>query len=136
MNADRDLILFANEAFYAAFAAGDVGQMDQVWAAGASLACLHPGAPPLFDREAIMESWRQILEDPAVAGMQMRGARIVAENDFAVVVCFETLGGSNLVATNGFVREGGVWRMALHQAGPCPESAMPLGDQGRVLPVH
>ncbi len=36
----------------------------------------------------------------------------------AFVVCGEALDGDELIATNYFVREDGVWKMVHHQAGP------------------
>ena len=120
--ADDTLILFANEAFYAAFAAGDIEAMDGIWAREFPCVCLHPGATPIYDRAEIMRSWAHILADPGVREMQMHNARIVAYDDFALVICYETLGGGTLVASNGFVREKGQWRMISHHAGPCPDA--------------
>ena len=36
-------MLFANEAFYRAFADRDMAAMDGVWAVHAPVACIHPG---------------------------------------------------------------------------------------------
>ena len=41
--ADDEAVLFANEAFYRAFADRDVEAMDEVWAQGVPVACIHPG---------------------------------------------------------------------------------------------
>lgn len=126
MSAASDaLILFANEAFYAAFASGDPVAMNDVWARKATLACLHPGADPLFDRDDIMESWGQILtgSPPPVT---CRQPRIVSRAGVALVVCYEAIGEGGLVATNGFVLEEGRWRMVLHQGGPC--ETVPAAD--------
>jgi hypothetical protein len=57
----RPAILFANDAFYTAFATGDLAAMDAVWARRAPVCCIHPGWTALNDRDAIMESWRGIL---------------------------------------------------------------------------
>lgn len=121
-NPDDSMILFANEVFYAAFASGDVNAMNDVWADDAPCVCLHPGATPIFDRTQIMMSWEHILADPGVREMQMHTARVISYGATALVVCYETLGGGTLVATNGFIQEDGKWRMVSHQAGPCPEA--------------
>lgn len=121
-NPDDAMILFANEAFYAAFASGDVDAMNDVWAEDAAVVCLHPGATPIFDRTQMMMSWEHILADPGVREMQMHSARVMSYGAAALVVCYETLGGGTLVATNGFIQEDGKWRMVLHQAGPCPDA--------------
>jgi hypothetical protein len=88
----HDAVLFANEAFYQAFATRDLAAMEQVWARHCPVACIHPGWPPLH------------------------GATVFG--DSAMVVCFEAVPGGFLVATNLFVRQGAVWKLVHHQAGP------------------
>ena len=117
----EEQIRFANEAFYAAFAAGDYAAMDALWASEAPVSCIHPGWPALTARGAVMESWRGILEAPppisyvdvAVNGVSDRAG---------FVVCYEDVGGGFLVATNVFARENGGWRIVHHQAGPTSEA--------------
>ena len=53
-----EAVLFANEAFYAAFRAGDMDAMAALWAEDHAVVCLHPGAGPIHGREAVLESWR------------------------------------------------------------------------------
>jgi ketosteroid isomerase-like protein len=113
-------VLFANDAFYAAFAARDANAMDAVWARRAPVACIHPGWQPLDGREAVMESWRGILGNPQLREIKCRGARATVWGEAAMVVCHETLGGNWLVATNLFVLEDGAWRLVHHQAAPAP----------------
>lgn len=120
-----ELVRFANEAFYSAFANGDAQAMDQLWAREHACVCLHPGAPPLFDRDDIMTSWHHILSDEGVKEMKMHSPVVMPVESVALVVCYETLGGGTLVATNGFVLEQNQWRMVLHQAGPCAEPDIP-----------
>ena len=122
MAADDERILFANDAFYAAFGTGDIDAMNAVWAGDAPCVCLHPGATPIFDRAEIMRSWSHILADPGVREMQMHSARVVVYDGFALVTCFESMAGGTLVALNAFIREDGQWRMISHQAGPCPDA--------------
>ena len=52
----------------------------------------------------------------------------------AYVICFEDLDGGYLVATNVFVREGSLWRMIHHQAGPT--AAAPAREQAEEQAVH
>ncbi len=56
--------LFAADAFYLAFANKDIDAMDALWAQKVALCCVHPGWPRLTEREAIIESWRNILANP------------------------------------------------------------------------
>lgn len=121
MSRNAELILFANDAFYAAFASGDAEAMDDLWSRASPLVCIHPGAAPLFDRDDIISSWQGILSSDQVGDMSCLEPRLVSDGGLALVVCFEQLGGGTLVATNGFVLEEGQWRMVLHQAGPCAE---------------
>lgn len=128
------LIRFANEAFYAAFAGADLDAMNDLWARNASLACLHPGAAPLFQRATIMNSWAQILSG-GPTDIVCRDPRIVSSAGVALVVCYEVIGDGALLATNGFVQEGGRWRMVLHHAGPSQARPAPPdshGPQGRL----
>jgi hypothetical protein len=61
---DTDAVLFANEAFYRAFADRDEEAMEDLWSATAQVACLHPGWGPLFGRDDVMESWIAIIRNP------------------------------------------------------------------------
>jgi ketosteroid isomerase-like protein len=114
---DGDAVLAANLEFYRAFAARDLPAMDALWAKNAPVACIHPGWPPLADREAVMESWRGILSNPEAPRIVCYDERVFLYGDAALVVCEEELDGGTLVASNLFVREAQGWRIAHHQAG-------------------
>jgi len=127
---DTDAVLFANEAFYRAFADGDMRAMEQVWAGRDDIACLHPGWGPIFGRSEVLASWKAIMAAGAEApGILCFDARAQIHGDVAVVVCFEQLPGGRLVATNLFRREGSVWKMILHQAGPTAAGPGPGSDR-------
>jgi len=113
-------VLFANEAFYVAFAAGDAGAMDEVWAKRAPVTCVHPGWNLLSGRKAVMESWRKILGHPHTRGIRCLNPTAWLLGDTAYVICHEALEQGFLIATNVFVREGGAWKMVHHQAGTAP----------------
>jgi hypothetical protein len=115
---DRDAILFANEAFYQAFADRNFEAMDEVWARDVPVACIHPGWGPLLGRADVMASWQAILNHPSQAAVTCLAPEAQVFGDTAYVICFEEVGGSYLLATNIFVRQGAVWRMVHHQAGP------------------
>ena len=131
---EEEAILFANEAFYSAFASRDVMAMDAVWAVEAPVVCVHPGGAPLTGRAAVMASWADILRHQASAGMRFDGAQVHRIDGVALVTCFERMGSGALSATNGFVREGGRWRMVLHHAGACADAPRaprtPAADPG------
>ena len=111
-------IAAANESFYAAFAGGDVGAMDVVWARAHPVTCIHPGWNVLSGREAVMESWEAILSNPEQPRIVAGGAQVQVLGEVAIVTCRELVAGNPLAATNIFVREDGRWRMVHHHAGP------------------
>jgi hypothetical protein len=118
---DHEAVLFANEAFYQAFAARDVAAMDGIWARHCQVACIHPGWGPLFGRDAVMTSWRGILGSQASPAIVCRDARPFIYGDVAFVTCFEEIDDNFLIATNVYVRHGAVWKLVHHQAGPTAE---------------
>ena len=125
---ERQAILFANEAFYAAFTSGDLAAMDGLWAPDPGIACIHPGWAPLTDRTAIMESWAAILESPPP--VHVRGSEVFPlgagpASDVAFVLCYEVIGADTLVATNIYRKLADGWKIQHHQAGPCPPQNAP-----------
>ncbi len=113
--ADRKAVLFANDAFYAAFASGDMDAMRDVWATQASVSCIHPGWDVLMDVQDVLASWERILKDPPQ--VRCHAPRALAFGDTAMVLCFEEISGTFLLATNIFAREGQHWRLVHHHAG-------------------
>jgi hypothetical protein len=126
---DSDAVLAANLEFYRAFAMRDIGAMEALWARRSPVACIHPGWPALFDREAVLESWRGILGNPDSPRIACYDEHVRLYGDTALVLCEEELGGGTLVASNLFVREDGAWRLAHHQAGQM--AARPAGGHRR-----
>jgi hypothetical protein len=114
---DQGAVLAANLEFYRAFATQDLPAMDALWALRVPVACLHPGWTALIDRDAIIESWAGILSNPAAPRIACYDEQAFIYGDVALVLCEEELEGGTLAASNFFVREDGVWRIAHHQAG-------------------
>jgi hypothetical protein len=115
---DEQEVLFANEAFYRAFADRDFRAMDALWARDCPIACVHPGWGMLAGRREVIESWASLLANPRSPTPECRAPRAFVYGDAAFVICFEELAGNFLVATNVFVREAGAWRLVHHQSGP------------------
>lgn len=126
---DHAAILFANEAFYRAFADRDVDAMIDMWSSRSNVSCIHPGWAPLFGRDAVTESWISILESPHAPDVACHQAQVQQYGDVATVVCYEQIDASYLIATNLFVRTGKQWRIVHHQAGPAPEPETDLDDE-------
>ncbi len=140
--ADQAAALAANQAFYDAFAAGDMTRMAGIWAERAPVACAHPGAPLLVGRVVVLESWASILNASQRPDIMCFRAQAHLLDAAAFVTCYERLGGrrgATLLATNVFAREDGAWRIVHHHASPAqvvppekPPGKTP-GTPGRVL---
>jgi len=123
----------ANEAFYRAFAARDLAAMDRLWAHAAEVACIHPGWAPCEGRKAVMASWAGILGNPDSPKVRCLRPRVSLHGGLGLVVCYEGIEGSYLIATNLFVEEGGGWKLVHHQAAPV--SIAPAGLEAAAGPV-
>ena len=117
---DEAEILFANDRFYAAFAAGDAGEMGRIWGSEGPVACLHPGWERLMDRNHVLASWTAILQAPPPIRCHAPTVLSLGQ-DGAAVLCWEEIDGNYLIATNVFRRESEGWKIVHHQAGPTPE---------------
>ena len=115
----EDDLIEANESFYRAMRSGDIPTMIDLWARRRTVSCTHPGRAMLVGREAVMDSWRMILgtKPPAVWPDEPRA---VVTGGSAFVLNIERIAGSELMASNGFVREDDHWRMINHQAAYMP----------------
>ena len=124
-------LLAANAAFYDAFAARDIEGMDELWARGAPVACIHPGWQALHGREDVMSSWRSILLGGASPDVRCDAPRAALIGASGFVVCTERIGADSLVATNVFTLEDGIWQMVHHQSGPLAAEveAPPRGER-------
>ncbi|RKZ49296.1 MAG: DUF4440 domain-containing protein [Gammaproteobacteria bacterium] len=120
-------ILEVNRAFYEAFANGDFLTVKQTWSRSHQISVIHPGSVPLHGSKAVMTSWEIILENSGSSDIRCINERVYLTGESAYVVCNEVFPEGQLVATNIFVIESGVWRMVHHQAGPCPDSGQ--GDE-------
>ncbi|GAB5469546.1 MAG: nuclear transport factor 2 family protein [Rhodospirillales bacterium] len=130
MSAEAKLT-FANEAFYAAFAGGDLEAMTALWSAQDPLYCLHPSWPLLTGRKAIVESWSNILAAGA-SSMACEAPIAWRQGEVGLVLCRERLGDALLAATNLFRLEGGDWRLFHHHAGQTRVLSEPEGAAQRL----
>ena len=118
----RDEVLFANEAFYLAFANADLDAMDRLWADREDVVCAHPGWPVLTDRESVMESWRRILGNPDQPRVVVHAVGTVTLGaEASLVTCYETVADSVMVAVNVFEAGTDGPRLVAHYAGLCSE---------------
>ena len=125
---ERDAVLFANEAFYRAFADRDLKGMDALWSREVPVACIHPGWGALVTRKDVMDSWRRILSNENSPKVTSRDAEVFIHGESAFVICYEEIQDNYLVATNVFRREGRQWKIVHHQAGPT--AYVPTEEEG------
>ncbi len=126
-------VLFANDAFYLAFANQDLEAMEALWAQETSVTCIHPGWDPLEDRDEVMESWESILNNPNATNISCKNPTVRVFGEIACVICHEVLDQGFLVATNLFAQEGGQWKMIHHQAGAAPPPEDSESDPGDTM---
>ena len=117
----------AEDAFYQAFASGDLALMENVWADADSVICVHPGGDKLVGYQAVIEGWRDILGSDAPLRFQLTEKQVQGGADFAVHTLYENIrfvdgsgDGGRVLATNVYMREDTGWRMVLHHASPLP----------------
>lgn len=118
MQSDDSAVIAANREFYRAFGRRDVAAIDRLWSRTAPVACIHPGWDALTDREAVIRSWRQIMENPSAPDIVCRNETPFVHGNMAFVVCHEVLNEGILAATNIFAREDDGWKLVHHQASP------------------
>jgi ketosteroid isomerase-like protein len=111
-------VLAANSEFYRAFAERDTEAMAALWSSASPVACIHPGWDALVERDMVIRSWTQILQNPKAPKVRCRKAQPFVYGDTAFVVCQEILNEGVLAATNVFVREGARWKIIHHQSSP------------------
>ena len=117
-------VVEANARFYRAFEALDIAQMEQVWAHGSHVKCVHPGWPLLSGWDAVRESWSRIFDNTAEMRFTLSNVEASVGDDLAWVTCTENilseLGGrvtvTAILATNIFEYDGASWRMVQHHA--------------------
>ena len=113
----------AEAAFYQAFSGRDAVGMGQVWG-DENIICIHPGAPMLRGRKAVMQSWVRILAASEMPGMQIEIIQRWSNADTAVHVVREILtpGQSEqpviVQATNVYQHGPDGWKMVSHHGSP------------------
>jgi len=135
---DKEAILAANAAFYAAFSGGTFKQLAQLWADDDDISCIHPGWPIIVGRTAVIGSWRDILSSPARPHIACQEPHAIVTGDSGRVLCVEIIAPMALAASNHFRRIDGVWRLVHHQSSPIAQtvSQAPGDEQTRRRQVH
>lgn len=122
-------VIEANNAFYQAFNADNAEAMEGLWSNQHDIVVIHPGWPALYGRESVLSSWRQIIESGNNQNIHCLDVKVCMLGDSALVTCIEEIQQSRLMATNIYVREGDVWKIVHHHAGPLAEHTVHQTNQ-------
>ena len=114
----------ANNAFYRAFEALDLRAMDEVWAHGPHVKCVHPGWHLLTGWEAVRASWEAIFANTQEMRFTLTDVLVAGSDELAWVTCTENIlsetdgrvSVTSILATNVFELDRGTWRMVHHHA--------------------
>ncbi len=123
----------AEQAFYDAFRAGNLTAMREIWAAHDSIYCIHPRGEPLLGREAVLNSWRDILGRGSV-GIHAEPVSSSVGANLAIHLVTEQLLDPDgrivglVLATNVYELTDQGWRMLMHHASPAPAPAAARGQ--------
>jgi ketosteroid isomerase-like protein len=132
---DEAALIDANAAYYRAFAARDLGAMNDLWAEEA-VSCVHPGWPALVGRTPVLASYRDIFLNPLQEAVTARDAQTLIDGADGRVFCVEEVGGGLLLATNWFRLIDGRWRLVHHQAGPLAMAPSPSAARDEKRSFH
>ena len=133
---EKDAIIAANAAFYAAFAAGDFEDIVRLWADDDEISCVHPGWPAIIGHATVIGSWRDILENPSRPHIVCVEPYAIIDGDSGRVLCIEIVNGAALAACNSFRRVDGAWRLVHHQSSPIAQIVTAATDDGASHRVH
>ena len=132
---EADDVRSANAAFYAAFEAGDLDAMAEVWERSDRARVTHPGWPTLHGWAKVAGSWQAIFSGTPFIQFVLTDEDVLVVGDVAVVTLDENilqaagspdgggtdtgeLSGARVATTNVFVRQDGRWRMVHHHGSP------------------
>jgi len=133
---EKDAIIAANAAFYAAFAAGNIEEVVRLWADDDEISCVHPGWPAIIGHATVIESWRDILESPARPHIVCVEPYAIIDGVSGRVLCIEIVNGAALAACNNFRCIDGAWRLVHHQSSPIAQIVTAANDDGTSHRVH
>jgi ketosteroid isomerase-like protein len=126
MNPDdeRTEVEEANARFYRVFETLDLRQMEEIWAHGEHVRCVHPGWGLLTGWDAVRQSWEAIFKHSEEMRFSITDINAYVEGVFGWVTCTENIlsetrgkiSVTSVLATNIFERSAGEWRMIHHHA--------------------
>ena len=109
--------------------------MMQVWDEADDILCIHPMAPALFGRAAVIHGWSEILSGGADMRFSIEAIQRYEQPNLVILIVNEVIAvGSGkrvapMVATNVYRLGAHGWRMLTHHAGPSPAPEMSHANQ-------
>ncbi|KAK3226247.1 hypothetical protein Dsin_006109 [Dipteronia sinensis] len=120
----KTAVLAANARFYDSFKNGDLAAMQNLWAKGDNVCCVHPGASGISGYDDVMESWEVVwMNYEFPLAISLKDIRVHVRGNVGYVTCIElvrTRGGSwgGQFAINVFEKIDDQWFIFIHQASP------------------
>ena len=83
-------LLAANSRFYDAFKRGDLATMQNLWAKGDDVCCVHPSANGITGYDFVMESWEIVwMNYEFPLEIELKNVRVHVKGDAGYVTCME-----------------------------------------------
>lgn len=117
MNDKEKAVISANYNFYKSFSSADYETMEGLWSERDDISVIHPGWGVLHGRKVILSSWESMLRNSVPINIKPVNEKAYITGDTAYVICTEILDEAELLATNIFTMEQGIWKLIHHHAG-------------------
>lgn len=122
-----DSSIDAEDAFYAAFTAGDMEAMRELWLEAEFTSCIHPMGDRLAGTVAVLKSWETILKNTADVLIEISDRVIQEQQQIAIHTLIENIHlvdkpeqTFQFLATNIYQHTTQGWKLLLHHASPMP----------------
>ena len=133
----------AEQAFYDAFASGDMDTMTAVWSENKDICCVHPMSQELTDRDSVLTSWSEIFSHAPEIEIEIEVQKRVEYGDITVSIVHEHLSVPNdkqihppIIATNIYQNTDGDWRLISHHSSPTPRAKAASDEDEDEPTVH
>ena len=116
----------AEMALYRAFEANDLAAMMAVWDDADDIVCIHPMGPPLKGRNAVIDSWREILSGGVAMRFSLEKVQTYTADNLSIHLLNEHIDIASgnrvapMAATNIYRLSAQGWHMVSHHASPNP----------------
>ena len=116
----------AEMAFYRAFEANDLAAMMAVWDDAEDIVCIHPMGPALTGRNAVIDSWREILSGGVAMRFSLEKVQTYVADNLSIHLLNEHIDIASgnpvapMAATNIYRLSPLGWRLVSHHASPNP----------------